>query len=182
MNTKDIISKLKEAFNDLVNVSPASPVALMDATLMDGTSIQVTEMAVGGIVTMNGTPAAAGEYELSDGTYLVVGDNGAITEIKPKADVAVEPVAPDAPAMMSEDIAAKFSAFETSTTEKFSSYEAKFADYEARLQKATKVIEGLLSLTQTLADTPTGVADASIKTSNSFVAEPKAKNYDLLFN
>jgi len=182
MNIKETISKLKEAFNDLVNVSPASPVALMDATLMDGTTIQITDMAVGGIVTMNGTPAPAGEYELSDGTYIVVGDNGAITEIKPMADVSVEPVAPAAPAMMSEDFAAKFVAFETSTTEKFSSYEAKFADYEARLQKATKVIEGLLSLTQTLAETPTGVADASIKTTNSFVEEPKKKNYDLLFN
>jgi len=182
MNTKDIISKLKEAFNDLVNVSPTSPVALMDATLVDGTTIQITEMVVGGIVTMNGTPAPAGEYELADGTYLTVGDNGAITEVKPKADVAVEPVAPVAPAMMSEDFAAKFVAFETSTTEKFSSYEAKFALYEERLSKATKVIEGLLSLTQTLADTPTGVADASIKTTNSFEVEPKVKNYDLLFN
>jgi len=33
-----------------------------------------------------------------------------------------------------------------------------------------------------LADTPTGVADASIKTTNSFEVEPKVKNYDLLFN
>jgi len=181
MNIKETILQLKEAFNDLVNVSPASPVALMDATLVDGTTIQITEMVVGGIVTMNGTPALVGEYELADGTYLVIGDNGAIMEIKP-ADVAVEPVAPADPAMMSSDFTAKFAAFETSTTEKFNSYEAKFALYEERLSKATKVIEGLISLTKTLADTPTGVADASIKTTNSFEVEPKVKNYDLLFN
>jgi hypothetical protein len=179
MNIKETILQLKEAFNDLVNVSPTSPVALMDMTLVDGTAIQITEMVVGGIVSMNGTPAPAGEYELSDGTYMTIGDNGAIMEIKPMADVAVEPVAPE---MMSSDFTAKFAAFETSTAEKFNSYEAKFALYEERLSKATKVIEGLISITKTLADTPTGVADASIKTTNSFEVEPKVKNYDLLFN
>ena len=81
---------------------------------------------------------------------------------------------------------AKFSAFELSTSEKFTSYESKFAayeqrfsDYEGRLDKATKVIEGLLNLTQTLAESPTGIPDAAVKTSNNFKEE---KNYDILFN
>jgi len=107
---------------------------------------------------------------LEDGTTITVGDNGVIT--------AIVPVAP-----MTEDMSAKFSAFETATNQKFSAYEAKFADYEARLGKATKVIEGLLSLTQTLAEQPTGTPDPIVAQSNNFIkTEKKEKNYSLLFS
>jgi hypothetical protein len=151
------------------------------AKLVDGTEIEVTEMGVGGIVTINGTPAPVGDLQLEDGTILTVGDNGAITVIEPSAP-------------MTEDMAKKlkmeevFNAFQTSTNQKFSDYEAKFtayetkfADYEAKLSKATQVIEGLLNLTQTLAETPTGVPDASVKSSANF-KEEKKQSYDLLFS
>jgi hypothetical protein len=181
MNAKEIIEKLRLTFNELVApVAVANPIQLMDATLSDGTAIQITEMIVGGIVTINGTPAPTGEYELSDGTYLMVGDNGAITEIK--QDVATE--AP-APAPMQDEIGNKFSVINekfASYEEKFSAYEQRFSDYEARLNKATQVIEGLLNLTQTLAETPTGIPDASIKSSSSFAEEKKVKSYDILFS
>ena len=153
----------------------------------DGTPIEVTDMAVGGIVTISGQPAPVGEYELSDGTYLIVGDNGAITEIKQDS---VQPVAAPSvvAAPMQNEVGNNFSEFQNSTNEKFASYEGKFASYEerfagyeARLNKATQVIEGLLNLTQTLAETPTGIPDESIKTSNSF-SEEKKMNYDLLFS
>ena len=49
--------------------------------------------------------------------------------------------------------------------------------YQAKLKKATKVIEGLLNLTQTLAETPTGVADPIVKTTNNFKEEKTDKNY-----
>jgi spore coat protein CotH len=150
------------------------------AKLKDGTEVEITELQVGGIVTIEGTPAPIGEHELEDGTILVVGDNGAILEIK-MADGSTPP--------MVEDMSAKFSAFENSTKEKFTSYEAKFADYEekfatyeSRLNKATKVIEGLLNLTQTLAETPTGTPDQSIKTNNNFKQEKKEMSYDILFS
>jgi len=194
MTPKEIIEKLRIQFNELVKnadvVPPTTPSAIppevpemnvpIKAKLKDGTEIEVTELQVGGIVTIQGTPAPIGEHELEDGTILVVGDNGAILEIK-MADGSTPP--------MVEDMGAKFSAFETSTKEKFTSYEAKFADYEekfatyeSRLNKATKVIEGLLNLTQTLAETPTGTPDASIKTNNNFKAEKKEMSYDILFS
>jgi hypothetical protein len=44
------------------------------------------------------------------------------------------------------------------------------------------VIEGLLNLTQTLAESPTGTPDASIKTNNNFKAEKKEMSYDILFS
>ena len=181
MQPKEIIEKLKLTFNELINAQPTSaPIALMSTTLVDGTPIEITDLVVGGVVTIDGVPAPIGEHTLVDGTIIVVGDNGAITEVKVAA-AAPEEVAPAV-----EDMGAKFSAFELSTSEKFTSYESKFAayeqrfsDYEGRLDKATKVIEGLLNLTQTLAETPTGIPDSAVKTSNNFKEE---KNYDILFN
>jgi hypothetical protein len=190
MNAKEIIEKLRIQFNELVKnsevVAPTTPSAIPEpvkmavAKLMDGTEVEVTELAIGGIVTIQGTPAPVGEHQLEDGTIIVLGDNGVIMEIK-----MVEGTMPP----MVEDMGAKFSAFETSTKEKFTSYESKFADYEekfatyeSRLNKATKVIEGLLNLTQTLAETPTGTPDASIKTNNNFKAEKKEMSYDILFS
>lgn len=176
MTAKEIIEKLRETFNEIA--APKSTVALMDAVLADGTPIQVTELAVGGIVTINGTPAPAGEYTLEDGSVLVVGDNGAITEIKPAA--ATPETAPATPA--ATDMTEQFSVFQASTNQKFADYEAKFAQYEERLDKASKVIEGLLNLTQTLAETPTGTPDAAVKTSNTFSEVKKEKDYSILFS
>ena len=191
MNPKEILEKLKLTFNELVNNAgevPATPaevapemVAPIKAKTADGTEIEITELGVGGVVTIAGTPAPVGDLTLEDGTVLTIGDNGAITVI----------VAPaDAPAMV-EDMGNMdkkklgmeeiFSAFEASTNEKFASYEAKFADYEAKLSKATKVIEGLISLTQTLSETPTGVPDSAISQTSSFKSEETKKDYRGLF-
>lgn len=178
MNTKEILEKLKVTFSELVSGAemPAETapemVAPMKAKLKDGTEIEVSEMGVGGVVTIAGQPAPTGEHILEDGTVLVVGENGVITEMKPASD-----------APMVEDMSAKFSAFESATNQKFSAYEAKFADYEARLSKATKVIEGLLSLTQTLAEQPTGTPDPIVTGKNNFSqTEKTGKNYSILFS
>jgi len=176
MTPKEIIEKLRLTFNELVNnaeVPAAAPEMIVPtmAKLKDGTEVEISEMGVGGIVTIQGVPAPVGDHELEDGTVITVGDNGAITAIVP---------ATTEPAMV-EDMSAKFSAFELSTNEKFASYEAKFADYEAKLKKATKVIEGLLNLTQTLAEAPTGTPDPIVKTTNNF-KEEKGNSYDILFN
>lgn len=179
MNTKEILEKLKLTFSELVSGAemPAPEtapemVAPIKAKLKDGTEVEITELGVGGVVTIAGQPAPAGEHTLEDGTVIVVGENGVISELKPVEG-----------APMVEDMSAKFSAFESATNQKFSSYEAKFADYEARLNKATKVIEGLLSLTQTLAEQPTGTPDPIVTGKNNFSqTEKKEKNFSLLFS
>jgi hypothetical protein len=185
MKATEIIEKLRLTFNELVNTPKQEQVVKMiEATLMDGTKVEVTELAIGGIVTIDGVPAPAGEHTLSDGTMIVLGDNGAIMEIKPAQEIEVEVSVPAV-----EDMGAKFSAFESTTNEKFASYESKFAnyeqkfaDYETRLNKATQVIEGLLNLTQTLAEAPTGVADAAIKSESKFSNNKEGFKYDILFS
>ena len=179
MKATEIIQSLREAFNEMVNPTPVQEVKLIEAILKDGTKVEVTELAVGGIVTIESVPAPTGEHELQDGTIIVVGENGAITEIK-EMEVAEPP--------MVEDMGARFSAFENSTSEKFAAYESKFAayeskfaEYEVKLNKAYGIIDGLINLTKQLSESPTGKADISIKTENSFkVAEPKF-NYEGLF-
>ena len=185
MKATEIIEKLRLTFNELVNTPKQEQVVKMiEATLQDGTKVEVTELAIGGIVTIDGVPAPAGEHTLSDGTMIVLGDNGAIMEIMPaEVEVEIEAKKKD------DEMMNSFSAFQTSTNEKFASYESKFAnyeqkfaDYETRLNKATQVIEGLLNLTQTLAETPTGVADVAVKSESKFSKSDKDFKYDILFS
>ena len=176
MKAIEVLEQIRQVFNEINK--PVQPVAMLDAKLMDGTAVQVTELAVGGIVTIDGVPAPAGEHTLEDGTTIVVGDNGAITEIKPKVEIEVE-----VPEM---EMASKFAAFENMTSEKFTSYEAKFsayeqrfAEYESKLSKYMQAMETLMNLTQTLASAPTGQPDASVKPQQ--FNEVK-KSYDILFS
>jgi hypothetical protein len=140
---------------------------MMEAKLKDGTVVEVTELAVGGVVTIEGVPAPVGEHELEDGTVIVLGDNGAIMEIKPKMEVEVEVEAKKD----EEDMTAKFAAFESATNEKFASYETKFQAYETKLSQANKVIEGLMQISKMLVEAPQGTPDASVKSSNNFAEQ-----------
>jgi uncharacterized short protein YbdD (DUF466 family) len=175
-DAQNILEKVSLFFAELVNNEdmpmpsgePKAEVKMMEAKLKDGTIVEVTELAVGGIVTIAGVPAPVGEHELESGEVIVLGDNGAIMEIKPKMDeVSVEVEVPEV-----EDMSAKFAAFESATNEKFSAYENKFAQYEAKLGQANKVIEGLMQISKMLVEAPQSAPDAGVKTSNNF-AEAK---------
>ena len=176
-DAQNILEKVSLFFAELVNNEdmpmpsgePKAEVKMMEAKLKDGTIVEVTELAVGGIVTIEGQPAPVGEHELESGEVIVLGDNGAIMEIKPKKEEEVK-VEVEAPQV--EDMSAKFAAFESATNEKFSAYENKFAQYEAKLGQANKVIEGLMQISKMLVEAPQSAPDAGVKTSNNF-AEAK---------
>jgi uncharacterized short protein YbdD (DUF466 family) len=176
-DAQNILEKVSLFFAELVNNEdmpmpsgePKAEVKMMEAKLKDGTIVEVTELAVGGIVTIAGVPAPVGEHELESGEVIVLGDNGAIMEIKPKKEDEVS-VEVEVPAV--EDMSAKFAAFESATNDKFSAYENKFAQYEAKLGQANKVIEGLMQISKMLVEAPQSAPDAGVKTSNNF-AEAK---------
>ena len=183
-DAQTILSQVQQFFSELVKgeetfaenmpevsgTPEAAPVKMMEAKLKDGTIVEVTQMAVGGIVTIAGAPAPVGEHMLEDGTMIVLGDNGAIMEIKPKQEdeISVEVEVPQ-----TEDMSAKFAAFESATNEKFAAYEEKFAQYEGKLTQANKVIEGLMQISKMLVEAPQANADASVKTSNAFATDKK---------
>jgi hypothetical protein len=173
---QNILDKVSMFFAELVgneqmpmpSGETAAPVKMMEAKLKDGTIVEVTELAVGGIVTIEGAPAPVGEHILESGETIVLGDNGVIMEIKPKMEdeVSVEVEVPQV-----EDMSAKFAAFESATNEKFTAYENKFAQYEAKLGQANKVIEGLMQISKMLVDAPQSAPDAGVKTSNAFASQ-----------
>lgn len=177
-DAQNILDKVSLFFAELVNSEdmpmpsgePKAEVKMIEAKLKDGTIVEVTELAVGGIVTIEGKPAPVGEHELESGDVIVLGDNGAIMEIKPKMEEEKK-VEIEVPVM--EDMTAKFAAFESATNEKFSAYESKFAQYEAKLGQANKVIEGLMQISKMLVEAPQSAPDAGVKTSNNFA---EAKN------
>jgi len=170
---QNILDKVSMFFAELVgneampmpSGETAAPVKMMEAKLKDGTIVEVTELAVGGIVTIEGVPAPVGEHILESGETIVLADNGVIMEIKPKMqdEVSVEVESP-----VVEDMSAKFAAFESATNEKFTAYENKFAQYEAKLGQANKVIEGLMQISKMLVEAPQSAPDAGVKTSNNF--------------
>ena len=183
-DAQTILSQVQQFFSELVKgeetfaetmpevsgTPEAAPVKMMEAKLKDGTIVEVTEMAVGGIVTIAGAPAPVGEHMLEDGTIIVLGDNGAIMEIKPKQE---EEISVEVEVPQTEDMSAKFAAFESATNEKFAAYEEKFAQYEGKLTQANKVIEGLMQISKMLVEAPQANADASVKTSNAFATDKK---------
>jgi hypothetical protein len=175
-NAQSILNKVSMFFAELVgdqmpsasgDVSGMTPVKMMEAKLKDGTIVEVTELMVGGIVTIEGVAAPVGEHMLEDGTVIVLGDNGAIMEIKPAMEEEVAPAIPEEP-IGQEDMSAKFAAFESATNQKFASYEDKFAAYEVKLTQANKVIEGLMQISKMLVEAPQAQADSSVKNSNAF--------------
>lgn len=177
-DAQNILEKVSMFFAELVGAEempavsgePKAEVKMMEAKLKDGTIVEVTELAVGGVVTIEGKPAPVGEHELEDGTIIVLGDNGAIMEIKPKMEVEVE-VEAKKDEEVKEDMSAKFAAFESATNEKFAAYEDKFAAYETKLTQANKVIEGLMQISKMLVEAPQGTPDASVKASNNFAEQ-----------
>ena len=177
-NAKTILDKVSIFFAELVkspmsdasgdvSATPKAEVKMIAAKLQDGTEVEVTELAVGGIVTIKGVSAPMGEHILEDGTKIVLGDNGVIMQL----DLPEAPM--EAPVII--DMSAKFAAFENATNEKFAAYENKFAEYEVKLTQANKVIQGLMDISKMLVEAPTAKADVGVKTANNFTKELDAR-------
>jgi len=182
MEAKEILAKLKLAFNDLIAppVAAAAPDAPKEYELKIGGMIMIDKLEAGGVVMIDGNAALPGDLELVDGTKITIGDNGVISAVTP-GEVTLP--SPDL------EMSAKFTAFETSANEKFTSYEAKFSAYEARfaatetqLAKATKVIDKLLELNTLLVEAPAGTADTAARVGNNFKDQQKEKDLSILFN
>ena len=103
MNAKDAIMQIRALFEDMPPVvepteAPAQevPVTFAEYSLMDGTKVMISELVVGGEVTLaDGTLAPMGEHQLADGTTIQLDELGKIIEIaSPKEDIMPEEVAP----------------------------------------------------------------------------------------
>jgi hypothetical protein len=98
MNAKDAILKIRALFEDMPVEEPKqevkeTKVEMAEYILEDGTKVMVSELAVGGEVTLeDGSKAPDAEHKLADGSSIVTVD-GVITEIKqeePEVEVVIE--------------------------------------------------------------------------------------------
>ncbi len=194
MEAKEILTKVKHLFNELMApAAPAAPAApMIEYEVKDGGKVSIDKMEAGGTVMIDGVLAVPGILELEDGTKLTIVDNGIIESIE-MPGMPAEPVVPEMP----EDMGAKFSAFESSTNEKFAAYETKLSAYEQRfaanelqlgeykteLVKHKEMIEKLLQFGQLMVDAPAAPADPATKINNNFKEDDlKVKASKILFN
>lgn len=166
MEANEILLKVKEFFNELVNPTPIqNEVMPIEVETKDGVKITVDKLEVGGVAMVDGVPAPIGEHTLTDGTVIMVTDNGVIAEIKPKVE-EVMPIVKDE----TVDMNAKFAAYDEKFTQFENAANEKFAAYEAKLSQANKVIQGLIELSAELAKQPVSEPDPVIVDKSKFSA------------
>lgn len=172
-NPIDILKQIKAI---VFNETPA-PVEVEqkfdEYTLQDGTPIMITELVIGGVVTMaDGSAAPAGDHTLADGTVITVGEGGVITNIVAPAEavpVMEEPVLEVTP----EEIEAGKN-YEDKV--KMGELEDKMAMIEEKLTKAEEAIKSLVALVETLVKEPSTMPVESVK--NGFKHAAKESRQD----
>ena len=162
-----ILKSIKVLLGLSEDISPAY-------TLADGTPIEVSELIVGGTVIVGDAPAPVGEHVLSDGTTIVVDENGVITEIKP---VAVAPApeemgappadpAPDAPVSKATIEEMVKEAVKEAVGEQMKNYTTKMQAHESAYKQMVGLMEEILK-------TPAVTPEAPKQTFSK--AEPESK-------
>ena len=143
----DTLKKIKAAFEEMPPIAPEQNFS--EYTLEDGTVISVSELAAGGTVMIGDQPAPVGEHKLSDGTVIVVGDGGVISEVKPA----------EAPA---EDMKQDYSAEFAKINEQFAAYDARLAkadetiqQFDQALKTQSNTVAELIKLVEEMASIPT---------------------------
>ena len=172
MTVNEAIDKIKVLLNTQEGsvVAPEVPTAMNFETydLKDGSKIDLTSLEIGAdamLVDATGNSAVApdGEYELADGTSIVV-TGGKVTELEtPAADVTEgEPQDEMQPATMSED---KFEAVELGMTELKAENDALKAKLEEMEGKFNAAFSQVLDLVSDLAKAPSAEPTQVPKTS-----------------
>lgn len=175
MNAQEAILKIKALFED--NAAPVkeeeannpkveeTKVEMAEYSLMDGTKVEISALEIGGLVTIEGQPAPAGDHELMDGTEITLDENGKITEIETKVVEASPEVDVEAGKDYEDKKDAMAEQFEAKIAELI---EAKNASDAKILELENKVKQGfaqVAELIEALSNTP---SEDPIKKPNSF--------------
>jgi hypothetical protein len=158
MNAKDAIMQIRALFEDMPPVEvPAPiqeaidevPVTFAEYSLMDGTKVMVSELAIGGEVTLeDGTPAPAGQHQLADGTYIVLDDAAKILSIETPEAEAKE--ADETPADMGKKMDEKMADEIAALVSQNENLKTQVAQLEAKVKNGfSQVAELIEALTKT---------------------------------
>ena len=158
MNAKDAIMQIRALFEDMPQVeapapAPAPieevPVTFAEYSLMDGTKVMISELAIGGEVTLaDGTPAPMGEHQLADGTQIELDETSKIVSIEtPEAEAEI---ADETPAEMGKKLDEKMADEIAVLTEENEKLKTKVAELEAKVKNGfSQVAELIEALTKT---------------------------------
>ncbi len=158
MNAKDAIMQIRALFEDMPIVdapapAPAPieevPVTFAEYSLMDGTKVMISEMAIGGEVTLaDGTPAPAGEHQLADGTQIELDETSKIVSIEtPEAE---SEIADETPAEMGKKMDEKMADEIAALVSENENLKTQVAQLEAKVKNGfSQVAELIEALTKT---------------------------------
>ena len=158
MNAKDAIMQIRALFEDMPPVEvPAPveeaidevPVTFAEYSLMDGTKVMISELAIGGQVTLaDGTPAPSGEHQLADGTEIVLDEAAKILSIEtPEAEAEI---ADETPAEMGKKYDEKMADEISSLVAENENLKTQVAQLEAKVKNGfSQVAELIEALTKT---------------------------------
>ena len=158
MNAKDAIMQIRALFEDMPQVeAPAPmeapieevPVTFAEYSLMDGTKVMISELAIGGEVTLaDGSPAPAGEHQLADGTQIVLDETSKIVSIEtPEAEAEI---ADETPAEMGKKMDEKMADEIAALVSENENLKTQVAQLEAKVKNGfSQVAELIEALTKT---------------------------------
>lgn len=158
MNAKDAIMQIRALFEDMPQVeapAPAEapieevPVTFAEYSLMDGTKVMISELAIGGEVTLaDGTPAPMGEHQLADGTQIELDETSKIVSIE-TPEVEAE-IADETPAEMGKKIDEKMADEIAALVSENENLKSQVAQLEAKVKNGfSQVAELIEALTKT---------------------------------
>lgn len=158
MNAKDAIMQIRALFEDMPQVdAPAPieapieevPVTFAEYSLLDGTKVMISELAIGGEVTLaDGTPAPVGEHQLADGTKIVLDETAKILSIETPEAEAKE--AEETPAEMGNKIDEKMADEIAALVSQNENLKTQVAQLEAKVKNGfSQVAELIEALTKT---------------------------------
>jgi hypothetical protein len=158
MNAKDAIMQIRALFEDMPQVeAPAPieapieevPVTFAEYSLMDGTKVMISELAIGGEVTLaDGSPAPVGEHQLADGTKIVLDEAAKILSIETPEAEAKE--ADENPAEMGKKMDEKMADEIANLVAENENLKTQVAQLEAKVKNGfSQVAELIEALTKT---------------------------------
>lgn len=158
MNAKDAIMQIRALFEDMPMVdapapAPAPieevPVTFAEYSLMDGTKVMISELAIGGEVTLaDGTPAPMGEHQLADGTQIELDETSKIVSIE-TPEVEAE-IADETPAEMGKKMDEKMADEIAALVSENENLKTQVAQLEAKVKNGfSQVAELIEALTKT---------------------------------
>ena len=158
MNARDAIMQIRALFEDMPPVEvPAPiqeaidevPVTFAEYSLMDGTKVMISELAIGGEVTLaDGTSAPMGEHQLADGTKIVLDEAAKILSIETPEAEAKE--AEENPAEMGKKMDEKMADEIANLVAENENLKTQVAQLEAKVKNGfSQVAELIEALTKT---------------------------------